>query len=788
MPRTLADALPRAARGLGGAAFPGRSEVSRLSTRHRTRPSRSDRAAALGALCGMLAAGLAARSFPASPAKGQAIGYALSVGFDPRRDVFWLAAMAAGAVGGAWLVRWMAGRGAAAPAAGIWSNVALVVGCVPLVAAIAGRSEFREPLLALFAWSALALALRAAGIPSPARPGAAFVAAHALALWTFLAGAALGASVSLFTLAPLCLAASIAAAEALGRRSVERGAPRLGAACAALPLAFLGSRSAGAAVVGAIAVMLSPALFAALDPRDRWLPAARRFAGAVFLPAALTALAAAACLHGPLEASFFEDGHPLLPASEYLRGEIPFRDIVPGHGLLSDGLLQAAELRVFGDDYRGLARGDKLVGALFWPAVFALGCAATGSVALGFWTAVLAFLLFPQFSFLRVTASLGCLALALAASRSGKKGRWALAGAALPAAALLAIDFAVYAGAGALAALLVSRGRRSRLAAAFAAGIAGTGAGILAIFSVLGFAGPFLRATLFQIPALFSVYALGFAPPPASISGVADLPALAASLLDPEALRLWFLGGAFLAAGILISRAPACGPRGRTLLPVAVWFLIAHLSVAERQHSGYAWFVAPAGVVLTARWLKGRRAWATPAGAAAAALLGVTLVAARPFTTARAVGIAIASERSPGDAVALAGPRRAAGALFLPGDADAIRAAGEFLASGSLGPSETWLDFSNAPLLYYLYERDCPIRYYEVPFFQTAEAQREVIDTIERNPRVRAVLMATGRPSDRIDGIGNGDRAPLVADFIRRTFHPAWRRGGVEFWMRNPSA
>jgi hypothetical protein len=76
-------------------------------------------------------------------------------------------------------------------------------------------------------------------------------------------------------------------------------------------------------------------------------------------------------------ANVFEAGHGLLPASEYLRGELPYRDIVPGHGLVSDGLLQTLELKFFGDDYRGLHRGEKLVGTLFWPSLYGLAYAAT---------------------------------------------------------------------------------------------------------------------------------------------------------------------------------------------------------------------------------------------------------------------------------------------------------------------------------------------------------------------------------------------------------------------------
>ncbi|MBC7792451.1 MAG: hypothetical protein H7Z43_01985, partial [Clostridia bacterium] len=46
---------------------------------------------------------------------------------------------------------------------------------------------------------------------------------------------------------------------------------------------------------------------------------------------------------------FFEDGHGLLPASEMIAGELPYRDITPGHGLLTDGLIDLASLKIRGE-------------------------------------------------------------------------------------------------------------------------------------------------------------------------------------------------------------------------------------------------------------------------------------------------------------------------------------------------------------------------------------------------------------------------------------------------------
>jgi hypothetical protein len=63
-----------------------------------------------------------------------------------------------------------------------------------------------------------------------------------------------------------------------------------------------------------------------------WETALRRLAFAGLVPVSVAALAAAAVLGTPPTADLFENGHELLPASEYLRGERPYRDIVPATG------------------------------------------------------------------------------------------------------------------------------------------------------------------------------------------------------------------------------------------------------------------------------------------------------------------------------------------------------------------------------------------------------------------------------------------------------------------------
>jgi hypothetical protein len=135
------------------------------------------------------------------------------------------------------------------------------------------------------------------------------------------------------------------------------------------------------------------------------------------------------------------------------------------------------------------------------------------------------------------------------------------------------------------------------------------------------------------------------------------------------------------------------------------------------------------------------------------------------------------------DARELALPR-ARGALSKSSDAAVIDVVQRYAAS-HLQPNETWFDFTNRGNLYFLLDRDCPMRQLEVAFYETAERQRDVIRRIEQNPRIRFALMPP-EPIDNtaVDGVPNRVRAPLVYQYLRAHFTPDHEEGGVNFWRR----
>jgi hypothetical protein len=703
-------------------------------------------AAVVGAFAGL---GLALEIFPRLPWRsvpGQLPGVASILGFDPR--------------GG--LVR-----------------LALVV-LLPLLGGVAARvlSDARFPK-GFGGEGVSPLAARRARLPR-SRPKILVpaVAAHALAGWTFLIGPATRHGFGPLLPLAVLAGASLALCAAIGGGRLERGAGFLGAASAALPIAFLGTGPDIRSMAAASAVYLLPVLAklgAASVPSSARLW--RTATVAILLPGSLTALAAAACMRAPRVADVFEDGHALVPASEYLRGERPYRDILPGHGLVSDGGLAAAQLEAFGDDYAGLRRGEKVAGAFFWPAFYALGWAATGSPGIGFLGMVLTFFFSPEYSFQRIVLSVWTLALAVYASRAKRPGAWVACGALLPLGLCVAVEFAVYDAVAVAAALWVSRGRRSEHLRYLVFGAAASAAAVTLVLGSLGVLGPFLHATFVFLPALLPVYALGFP----RVVLPADLPALRAGLIEGTLPLYAFAGLSVVLLGAWLPRAPRVGPRARAFLPVGAWAVSAMLSVLERRHSNYGAFIVPVGLLLAVRWAKDGRPWTSPRAWLPAGVLAALTLVRQPGLTLFYYAQSIASPSAPAGTVPLDRPPRARGAVFRSLDVALVRSTAEAMRRAGFREGDTWFDFGSAPDLYYLFDRDCPIRFYEVGFYETEAAQREVIAAVKRNPRVRMVLM---KGYYEVDGIPSATRAPLVAAFLRDSFRPFYREDGIEWWLR----
>jgi len=485
---------------------------------------------------------------------------------------------------------------------------------------------------------------------------------------------------------------------------------------------------------------------------------------------------------------FFEDGHGLLPASEMMAGELPYRDITPGHGLLTDGLVDLASLEIRGESIGKVLRTRHLIYSLNGVAIYALGFAATGSPVAGMAAFALSFsnsVGSPMWW--RTIPAFFALAFAVAAIRLRLARRFRASGFFLVLAGLTSLDFALYSSVTVLIA-----------AARFGSGTARwialrellRGAAILllpigVVALALGVADDFFRVTFGELLGHSAAYTTGINTIPNRLRELTTFPEVLGKIFEPRnnAFLVWavavIVGGAGLGCNLLRARR-----RTDPLFLIAFWIGLAGISFAEREHF-YIWFAYPAFVV-TGLWilLRSRNETRRVAAGAFGALL---LVLNAPTSH-----ILIASEnrrateRAVVDLSTFRALPRAHDAWFRQPAARRLEIARRY--TSQLAPTETYFDFSNTALLYFLLDRRCPIRQVEVPQYESTELQREVISRLERDRSVRAALVAfphgDGAGIVDMDGVPNRKRAPLVWSWIEKHFQPDFAEDGVEFWRR----
>ncbi|HEX7182905.1 MAG TPA: hypothetical protein VF756_13765 [Thermoanaerobaculia bacterium] len=524
----------------------------------------------------------------------------------------------------------------------------------------------------------------------------------------------------------------------------------------------------------------------------RWSDTAARRMRAVLVYASLPLFALAypnsstiEGYEGAYRIDFFEDGHHLLPASEMLRGERLYRDVVPGHGAISDGGLSWLAMRLFGARIDAAIETRHVVSSFNSVAVYALGVAATGSPPAGLLTLLFSSQVIPfGLPWLRSAPALAALAFMMSAARRRAPRRLAGAGAFLVLALLTSVEMGMYSFAVLVLAVARFGDWRARLRAlqASAAGALAAAVPVAAFFAVRGTFDDMLRVTVFEVLSLGPVYVLGFGWAPPALRSQGTLPEALLTIFDPSVFRilLWVVVVLATAAGLAASPLRA-QRRTEPLWLLGGWVAAAGFSFAERHHDYFIYGLAPFLAIGTFLLWRSRSAPARSCGAVALVALAVI---ARP--TARVNGAAWIhnGQLPPQSYVEFTALPRARGALFHRDDAAKLESARAFVQT-ALRPSETFYDFANMPILYFLLDRPCPIRQMEVPFYQSEERQREVIARLESDRSVRAALMSFSTVGGAaIDNVYNHQRAPLVWKWLRRNFRPAYSRDGVVFWMR----
>jgi hypothetical protein len=303
---------------------------------------------------------------------------------------------------------------------------------------------------------------------------------------------------------------------------------------------------------------------------------------------------------------------------------------------------------------------------------------------------------------------------------------------------------------------------------AAAGGAAAAAVPALVALAALGVLPEFARTTFRLVPSLLPAYAQGFPRPFGSDPPVTATYAAAAVGV--------ILLGALLPLGRRVPDA------ARSLPPICAWLALAMIAVLERRHWNYAYFVVPAGVLLLARWIRRSSPDRLAGNLAAGAVVAGFALSYGALGVPGMLAPSIATPLLAPDVAGLDSPRRAFGAVFRRPERLLVARTAEMMEHAGFGADDTWLDFANEPGLYFLFDRPCPIRHYEVPFYESDAAQREVIAAVRGNPHVRAVLVSGTYPP--IDGIPNRMRAHLVAEYISENFRPFLREDGIEFWIR----
>ncbi|HEX2834032.1 MAG TPA: hypothetical protein VHW00_13555 [Thermoanaerobaculia bacterium] len=495
----------------------------------------------------------------------------------------------------------------------------------------------------------------------------------------------------------------------------------------------------------------------------------------VVYPLALYAYANATSLptaEGKGRVNFFEDGHSLLPASEYLRGERPYRDVLPAHGLIEDGLFDFVSMQAGDVNVGTTTRTRAIIGNLNAIVLYALAFAVTGSAEGALFAVLLSFMTGTYVLPIRLLPALLMLACIAAAVRWRRPRLLAFAGFMAVLAGATSLDFGFYSVA--TLAIACIRMRRVREAAI---GVACAAIPLFAFLALFGLLDDFVRGTFLETLSAGPAYVLNFFTPPELMKRFPHFPDLFAVLLDRPVFAYVFWCLAALFTAVTITRAPE--RRLEPLVLLGAFTTLTAISYGERHHLYFAILISIAIVFVAMRLLRARQ------HALATLVIAAAIVLAGPTTHMGVLGWMRLS-RGPVEPnwVEVESLPRARGAWFHAHDAAQIESARKYV-SLALAPDETFFDFTNRGILYFLLRRDCPVREYEVAFYETEAGQREIIRRLEANPRIRAALVPTHPKSPyAVDGIPNAERAPLVWQYLQEHFSPDFEEGDVTFWRR----
>lgn len=483
----------------------------------------------------------------------------------------------------------------------------------------------------------------------------------------------------------------------------------------------------------------------------------------------------------------FHRGETLGPASEYLRGEAPYREVFVLHGMLEDGLLDAFLMKVFGRDAQISATRAEVLSSMMAPALWFLGLAATrngvaalGFVFLGFFTAA---------DNQRGLFEIVIVALLLVALQRGSRATAFLAAAFTALTLFFSLEIGLYSIGGSVISLVLVR-KGWRLLPWWIGGFAAGAVPFLLYLSVHGSLAQFFTTSFVLVPRIIDpTWSLPFP----------DLVAPFRGDLTVRTFTDFFLGDRFrfilnpLVIGIALVLVIASMVRRRSvdvpLLTLTAFALLTQRSALGRADFPHQYFsaflIAPLAVMLLVRLVSRLRdLWGSNESSRAAILI-LAAVAAPLLAIAFWIPDLLNSRLD--NAI---GYRQRL--LAADWSDEAGRKVAERIGAirhdiqKTLKPNDPMFDFSNQPALYFFADRPNPTRFFQVPILSPRELQREAIRDLEKT-RTRLVLRRSPEDFDGFDGISNDARAAALSAYIDANYRFARSVRGVEFWLRAPA-
>ena len=533
-----------------------------------------------------------------------------------------------------------------------------------------------------------------------------------------------------------------------------------------------------------------------LRPRAAW-----NLAAFVVIPALIYLFSFASTAHLSQWIDLFHRGESIGPASDYLRGKVPFRDVFALHGMLEDGQLDAWLMQLFGRSLEVAVWRTVILGAFLGVAIWYLGLAVFGSiplalvcVAMGSWTTA---------ENNRTFFQVAVVALYWQALRKGSRSAAVFSGIFAGIALFFSYEIGLYSIAGAVgsAVLIAIASRRApwsgfaplRALGFFLAGLViGTAPFALYLAMRGGFA-DFVVTSFVTIPSIIDdVWSLPFPDLVTPIRKNYALEAIADFVLREKFHLILSPLVLAIASVYLLQRwlRRRLDTFDYALLVMTVFALIAQRTAFGRvsfQHQYFAAFlIGPLMVVLGVLlirqlhtlWIggsEGTRAFVALLVLASLPLLAVLfwiphLVTIRLHDFTRYWGRVLAVDPDP--------RAEHVNARI----AEVSKSIGELTKAG-----EPIFDFSNQPAFYFFADRPNPTRFYQVPILSPRSFQHETITALEK-AKPKVVLRRSPELFDQFDGVTNDLRAQAVSGYLDDTyqFHKSDR--GVEIWTRRTDA